>query len=308
MDARKALTRMPSGAMDSTWRVASRNSEPIYLRPIDRSIAGGEVVGTGGESLSRLPGNGDGDLPDAATHSSRRERLATKVSIRTQRRKWGGRADTWDRHNDVGMARVAAKAVEMADVRPGMTCVDLGCGGGRLALKLARQGANVLGVDVSDAMIKRMESQALSEGIGTVRSMVAPIEHFTAADESLDLVITNYALHHLLDADKEKVVGAAFGWLRPGGQLIVADMMLGRGTTARDRQLIAGKIRIMAKKGIPGYWRILKNAGRYLFRVHERPITPEAWIRLFEVAGFANVESVNIVAEAAIVKGIKASA
>jgi ubiquinone/menaquinone biosynthesis C-methylase UbiE len=254
------------------------------------------------------PGEGESVPACVPTHPSRRNRLATEISIRTQRRKWGERADTWDKHNNLGMAKVAAKAMEIADVRPGMACVDLGCGSGRLALLLAKQGTDVVGVDVSDAMIKRMESQARREGVETVRSLVVPIEHLILPAASVDLVITNYALHHLLDADKEKVVRAAFGWLRPGGQLVVADMMLGRGSTARDRQVIAGKLRIMAKKGIPGYWRILKNAGRFLFRVHERPITPEAWIRLFEVAGFANVESVNVVAEAAIVKGVKLSA
>jgi 2-polyprenyl-3-methyl-5-hydroxy-6-metoxy-1,4-benzoquinol methylase len=240
-----------------------------------------------------------------AAPTSWRKRLATKISIQTQRRTWGGRVETWDKHNDVGMAKVAAMAVEMADVRPGMACVDLGCGGGRLALMLAKQGADVLGVDVSDAMIARMESEAQRQGIETVRGLVMPLEHLTLPPESVELVITNYALHHLLDPEKASVVAAAFGWLRPGGHLIVADMMLGRGSTARDRQVIAGKLRLMAKKGLPGYWRILKNAGRFLFRVQERPITPEAWIRLFNNAGFANVEHVNVVAEAAIVKGVK---
>ncbi|HVB01118.1 MAG TPA: class I SAM-dependent methyltransferase, partial [Acidimicrobiales bacterium] len=153
------------------------------------------------------------------------------------------------------MSNVAARAIEMADVRPGIDCVDLGCGGGRLALLLAKSGANVIGVDVSDAMIKRMELQAKSEGIGTLTGMVVPIQNLSLPDESVDLVITNYALHHLLDADKAKVVRAAYGWLRPGGQLIIADMMLGRGATAQDRQVIASKIKIMAKKGLPGYWR-----------------------------------------------------
>jgi len=203
------------------------------------------------------------------------------------------------------MSKVAAKAIEMADVRPGMVCVDLGCGGGRLAILLAKLGATVIGVDVSDAMIRRMEAQAKSEGIDTLTGMVAPIENLSLPDESVDLVITNYALHHLLDADKGKVVLAAYRWLRPGGHLVVADMMLGRGATVQDRQVIASKIKIMAKKGIPGYWRILKNAGRYLFRVHERPITPEAWSRLFEVAGFVSVERVNVVAEANVVRGTK---
>jgi hypothetical protein len=61
----------------------------------------------------------------------------------------------------------------------------------------------------------------------------------------------------------------------------------------------------MARKGLPGYWRIAKNAFRFLLRIHERPITPEAWVALFEAAGFTEVESVPVVAEAAIVSGVK---
>ena len=253
--------------------------------------------------------NGPGDptsIPhEGASGDSWRKRQGTKISIRTQRRKWTHRADTWDRHNDVGMSKVAAKAIEMSGVQAGMVCVDLGCGGGRLALELARLGATVVGVDVSDAMIERMESQAKKEGLSGVKGIVSPIEHLSLPAESVDLVISNYALHHLLDADKAKVVRAAYGWLRPGGHLVNSDMMLGRGATAQDRQVIASKIKVMAKKGIPGYWRILKNAGRYLFRVHERPITPEAWIRLYEAAGFLDVQSVNVVSEANVVRGVK---
>lgn len=193
----------------------------------------------------------------------------------------------------------------MSDVRPGMVCVDLGCGGGRLALELARRGATVIGVDVSEAMVERMRAQAKNEGLSEVSGVVSPIERFTLPADSVDLVISNYALHHLRDEDKGKVVRAAYQWLRPEGVLINSDMMLGRGSTAQDRQVIAGKIRVMAKKGLPGYWRIAKNAGRYLLRIHERPITSDAWMRLYETAGFTDLESVNVVAEANVVKGVK---
>lgn len=227
------------------------------------------------------------------------------MSIATQRRTWTRRAETWDRHNDVGMTKVASKAIEIADAKSGMVCVDLGCGGGRLALELARRGATVIGVDVSDAMVERMLAQAKSEGLDHVSGKVSPIEHLNLDPSSVDLVISNYALHHLLDGDKAKVVTAAYAWLRPGGVLINSDMMLGRGSTTQDRQVIASKIKVMAKKGIPGYWRILKNAGRYIFRLRERPITPEAWLRLFEEAGFIDRSSVNVVAEANVVRGVK---
>lgn len=233
------------------------------------------------------------------------KKQTTRLSIATQRRTWTRRADTWDRHNDAGMTKVAAKAIEVADVQPGMVCVDLGCGGGRLALELARRGARVIGVDVSAAMVERMVAQAKAEGLDGVSAIVSPIEHLSLDPSSVDLVISNYALHHLLDTDKAKVVAAAFGWLRPGGVLINSDMMLGRGATTEDRQVIASKVKVMAKKGIPGYWRILKNAGRYIFRLRERPITPDAWMRLYESAGFVDLTKVNVVAEASVVRGAK---
>lgn len=239
------------------------------------------------------------------TNPSWGKKQSTRLSIATQRRTWTRRADTWDRHNDVGMTKVAAKAIEVADVKPGMVCVDLGCGGGRLALELARRGASVIGVDVSAAMVDRMVAQAKAEGLEHVSGIVSPIEHLHIDPSSVDLVISNYALHHLLDADKAKVVTAAYGWLRPGGALINSDMMLGRGATTEDRQVIASKIKVMAKKGIPGYWRILKNAGRYIFRLRERPITPDAWMRLYGAAGFVELTSVNVVAEANVVRGVK---
>ena len=240
--------------------------------------------------------------------SSWTHRQGTNLSIRTQRRTWTRRAETWDRHNDAGMTKVAARAIEMADVRPGMVCVDLGCGGGRLALALARLGATVIGVDVSAAMVERMEAQAKSEGLEHVSGIVSPIERLALPAQSVDLVISNYALHHLLDPDKGKVVSAAYGWLKPGGVLINSDMMLGRGASTEDRKVIASKVKVMAKKGIPGYWRILKNAGRYIFRLRERPITPEAWMRLYGSAGFVSLESVNVVSEANVVKGVKPGA
>lgn len=250
-----------------------------------------------------------GDLKAPSTErgarASWRHRQGTRISIHTQRRKWTQRADTWDRDNADGMSKIAAKAIELSGARPGLVCVDLGCGGGRLALELARRGATVTGVDVSASMIERLRSQAQREGLTLVKGIVTPIERLTMPAGSVDLVISNYALHHLRDEEKARVVRAAYTWLRPGGKLVNADFMMGRGATAQDREIIASKIKIMATKGLPGYWRILKNAGRYLLRLHERPITPEAWIRLYEGAGFADMTSVHVVSEANVVTGVK---
>jgi ubiquinone/menaquinone biosynthesis C-methylase UbiE len=239
---------------------------------------------------------------------ARAKQRVTELAIATQRKVWNRRADTWDHSNDAGMVNVAAAAIEMANVTEGLSCVDLGCGGGRLALELARRGGVVLGVDVAGAMVERMLDLAQKEGLASVTGRVAPIETVDLPANSVDLVISNYAFHHLLDADKGKVVRHVYGWLKPGGVFITSDMMLGRGASAGDRVIIKSKVRAMAKKGLPGYWRILKNAGRYLFRLRERPITPEAWMKLYSDAGFIDLSAKNIVAEAHIVRGVKPSA
>ena len=234
--------------------------------------------------------------------------MASDQAIRHQRKTWNRRVATWDNHNSQGMQTIANALLESADIGPGVRAVDLGCGTGRLALAMAERGADVLAVDVSQAMIEELEAQATKLGLGTVRGLAHAIEHLSLPPESCDLIVSNYALHHLRDADKARLVRQAVGWLRPGGSFIVADMMFGRGTNPDDRRIIVDKVRAMASKGIPGYWRILKNAFRFLARAQERPLSLEAWQRLFSDAGLVDVEGRRVVAEASIVRGEKAGA
>jgi len=181
--------------------------------------------------------------------------------------------------------------------------VDLGCGTGQLSLPLAERGARVLAIDVSAAMIRRLEANARERSIPNVEGLDIPIENLSLPAGSVDLVVTSYALHHLRDADKSRVVSAAYQWLRPGGTLLVADMMFGRGGTSQDRAIIRSKVSALAKKGIGGWWRIAKNSYRYLVRVQERPVSVSAWTNMFAQAGFTSITATSVVAEACLVSG-----
>ena len=79
-------------------------------------------------------------------------------------------------------------------------------------------------------------------------------------------------------------------------------MMFGRGGTPEDRKVIADKVKQMAKMGFGGYWRIVKNGFRYMFRFQEKPISQQAWTELLQEAGFVDIEVERIVAEAGIIK------
>jgi ubiquinone/menaquinone biosynthesis C-methylase UbiE len=227
---------------------------------------------------------------------------AQRVANR-QRRVWSRRAATWDQHGAVGLARVTAAVVEAAGVGPGTTVVDLGCGTGQISLPLARRGAQVLAVDVSPVMASRLEEAARRQGVSGVQALALPIESLALPAASVDLVVSSYALHHLRDPDKARLVREAARWLRPGGRLVIADMMFGRGMTTQDRAIIRSKLAVLVRKGPGGWWRIAKNAARFLLRVQERPIPMQAWMQHLARAGFTEVTGTAIVAEAGLVTG-----
>lgn len=241
--------------------------------------------------------------PAVQPAAGRLSRYATERSTRLQRRVWSRRVASWDQHGSAGLSRVTAAVIEVAAVGPGDVVVDLGCGTGQISLPLAMREADVLAVDVSPAMVRQLRQQAASRGIATIDAIAVPIEQLELPQAAADLVVSSYALHHLRDADKGQLVKSAFGWLRPGGRLVVADMMFGRGSSQRDREIIRMKLIQLARRGPGGWWRIAKNTVRYLLRVQERPISMAHWVRLFEQAGFTAVTTTGIVAEAGLVIG-----
>jgi SAM-dependent methyltransferase len=196
---------------------------------------------------------------------------------------------------------VTSAVVAAAKVRPGEAVLDLGCGTGQISLPLAVQGADVTGIDVSPEMAGRLRAEAERRGLRSVAAMAMPMEKLVLQPGTFDLIVSSYSLHHLRDPDKARLVQACYQWLRPGGRLVIADMMLGRGGSARDREIIRVKVATLATRGPGGWWRIAKNAVRYLVRVQERPISMAAWTRLCETAGFTLIEAFGIVSEAGLV-------
>lgn len=225
---------------------------------------------------------------------------------RLQRRVWDRRASTWDHDGAAGLGRVVDAVVRAASPRPGLTAVDLGCGSGQVTLRLADAGAHVTAVDVSPEMLLRLRANARREDLDGVETVESPIEDFGVDSESVDLVVSNYALHHLRDPDKQDLARSVLGWLRPGGRFVIGDMMFGRGLEPRDRAIIRSKVVALARRGPGGWWRVVKNVARFSFRVQERPVTMQRWRQYLEDAGFSVVWGDEVLAEAAIVVGTKA--
>ena len=233
--------------------------------------------------------------------------LPARRNIARQQRFWTRQAVSWDHGagNNPGLVKVVNTVIAEADPGPADLAVDLGCGSGQVTLALASRAASVLAVDVSQKMIDLLLENARTAGVNNVEGRAIPIEQLDFAPGSVDLVVSNYAFHHLRDADKPEVVQQIFTWLRPGGRFVLGDMMFGRGGDSRDRQIIASKLSLLVRKGPGGWWRIAKNGARYVFRTQERPVSMAAWVAMFEQAGFDQVKAVPVVQEAAVVRGTR---
>lgn len=104
----------------------------------------------------------------------------------------------------------------------GKSALVVGCSDGGVT-PLARNGANVLGIDISDVAIDKLNIAIAKEGLqDRASARVMDAHNLSLADQSLDIICCSGVLHHL---DTE---GAARSWskkLKPSGQVIMLEPM-----------------------------------------------------------------------------------
>jgi len=160
--------------------------------------------------------------------------------------------------------------LEHAALRPGEVVLDLGSGAGIDAFLAARAvgpTGRAIGVDMTPPMIERARANAARAGVTNVEFRLGEIEHLPLGDGTVDVIVSNCVIN--LSPEKAQVFREALRVLRPGGRLVVSDLVLTRPLSEEMR----------------------KNVDLYVGCVAGASLRDE-YLGLMRDAGFADVEVV----------------
>lgn len=106
---------------------------------------------------------------------------------------------------------------------PPLVIADLGAGEGTLALMLSQRAERVIAVDNSQKMIEYGADVARRHGVKNLEYRLGDLEELPLADKEADLALLHQSLHHAIHP--ETAVGEAWRILKPGGRVVILDLL-----------------------------------------------------------------------------------
>jgi ubiquinone/menaquinone biosynthesis C-methylase UbiE len=141
----------------------------------------------------------------------------------------------------LGLTRALDELIARAELLASHDILDVGCGTGTLAVRVARRypGVRITGLDPDVNALARAAKKAARAGV-TVRFERGFADAMEYADRSFDRVLSSMMLHHVHRTEKPKALAEMRRVLKPGGRLELMDIMV-HGSRGRLARLLHGE-------------------------------------------------------------------
>lgn len=187
-----------------------------------------------------------------------------------------------------------------AGLKEGDVVLDLGSGAGIdcfLAAQIVGEEGHVIGVDMTPEMLDRARENARTRGVANIEFRLGEIENLPVADVSVDVVISNCVIN--LSPDKPRVFREAYRVLRPGGRMVVSDLVLLRDLPAAVRESLEAYVACVAGAAkVDVYLEMIRAAGFEGIRVLKEVSADSALSCATGCGGDATPSVVSITLEA----------
>jgi len=225
-----------------------RNGKNILYRLKD--VRGGERAVV--DNLRQIFRNAMDEIPEAAADQDAM-RLAVKKREDKMRAYFDGLAGRFGREYMPGRSWQGL-AETLLKLLPPMVIADLGAGEGTFSQLLAQRATRVIAVDNSEKMVEFGRDLAVRHGITNIDYRQGDLENPPIEAASVDLAFFSQSLHHA--PHPQKAVDAARRILKPGGRIVILDLV--RHNFEEARELYADLWLGFAEVEIDEY---LRNAG-----------------------------------------------
>ena len=177
-------------------------------------------------------------------------------------------------HANLGVG--CGNPTSLSKINQGETVVDLGSGAGFDAFivsKIIGQSGRVIGIDLSDEMLKLARKNAQKGHYSNVEFLKGDIEHLPLKDQIADHVISNCVIN--LSLKKDKVYREAYRVLKKGGKLSVSDIVLEKELPDFIKNSLAGHVAcVSGAEQLEDYLKYVEDAGFTKIKVESKTKFP----------------------------------
>ncbi len=162
---------------------------------------------------------------------------------------------TWEDGDNLqtAMDRTNHIMAQKAGIQRNSEVLDVGCGYGASAIFLAKEyGCTVVGQNISERELELAAERAVEAGLtDKVRFEYGDFHEIPSPDNSFDVIWSQEAFLH--GADKVQVLRECHRVLRPGGRLVISDLLVSRDVSGADREAIYARVRSPQMWDFPDY-------------------------------------------------------